>query len=416
MTTMNTPHPTRRNFLLPLLGPLAAHRLRAAQDAPAMKITRVETLYWKTREAAPWRPNWIWLRLHTDSGHQGLGETFPRNAVEASMVHSILAPMLIGRDPRDIDRIWMDLYRAFDFHITGGVESRVLSALDLALWDLLGNALGVPVYRLIGGRSNPRFRVYNTSYPYKYDFNTEPEKIMRELIDRYGVKAIKIWPFDGAARRNNYQFITAADLEEGLRPVRRLREKFGGGIEILMEFHSGWNLPSAVRIAKALEPYKPMWLEDMMPSGNFQQYRQLAGETSLPICLGERLTGRPQFLQLLESRAAKYVMFDLCWCGGLSEARKIGAMAEAYQLPVAPHTAAGALLFYASAHLSTAATNLWIQESVQRFYESDWPAILENPIIPSNGTVAVPELPGFGMRIKPAIWDHPAAVRQVTNL
>lgn len=127
------------------------------------------------------------------------------------------------------------------------------------------------------------------------------------------------------------------------------------------------------------------------------------------------MAGRMQFIQLLEARAAKYVMFDLCWCGGLSEARKIATLAEGYQLPIAPHTAAGPLLFYASTHLSTASINLWIQESCQRFYESDWPKMLVNPLVPAKGAVSAPELPGFGMEIKPEVWKHPAAITQTSR-
>jgi L-alanine-DL-glutamate epimerase-like enolase superfamily enzyme len=239
---------------------------------------------------------------------------------------------------------------------------------------------------------------------------------MQELIDGYGIRAIKIWPFDVAARRNRRQYIGNSDIEEALFPVRRLRDKFGGDIEILMEFHSNWNLTAAIRIARALEPYKPMWLEDMLLPGHFEQYRELAQATSIPLCIGERMAGRRQFRQLLDSRAAKYVMFDVCWCGGLSEARKIASMAEAYELPIAPHTAGGPLLFYTSLHLSTAVPNLWIQESCQRFYESDWPKMLANPIVPRQGHAEAPDLPGFGMQIKPEIWDHPAAVRQTTAL
>ena len=404
----------RRTFLITPLA--AAMRVRASQAAPAMKITRIDTTYWKSPEAAPWRPHWTWVRVYSDSGHVGIGETYPRNEAQAAVVHSNVARMLLGRDPRDIDRIWADLYRTFDFQVTGGSEMRVLSAIDLALWDLLGKSLGVPVYRLIGGKSNPQVRLYNTSFQYKYDFNKEPEKIMRELIERYGITAIKIWPFDQAARRNQNQYVTNADIEEALFPVRKLRDTFGSAIEILIEFHSNWDLTSAIRIAKALEPYKPMWLEDMLPPGNFTQYRQLAEATSLPLTISERIAGRMQFQQMLEARAAKFVMFDLDWCGGLSEGRKIATMAEAYQLPVAPHTAAGPLLFYASTHLSTASTNLWIQESVQRYYEADWPQMLENPMVPKNGAVQVPELPGFGMQIKPELWNHPAAVTQTTKI
>lgn len=398
----------RRAFLAsvpPLLG-----------AAGGMKITRIDTIYWKSREAAPFWPHWVWVRVHSDSGHTGVGETYPRNEVEAAMVHTGAARMLLGRDPRDIERIWADLYLAFDYQITGGTEMRVLSAIDLALWDLLGNSLNTPVYRLLGGKANPRVRLYNTCFPHQHDFLKAPERIMREVLDGYGVNAIKIWPFDNAARRNQRQFVTERDIDEGLAPVRKLRDAFGDSIEILMEFHSLWNLTSAMRIAKALEPYKPMWLEDMLLPGNFPQYRQLAEATSLPLTISERMAGRMQFQQLLEARAAKFIMFDLCWCGGLSEGRKISNMADTHHLPVAPHTAGGPLLFYASTHLTTSLSNVWIQESVQRYYERDWPAMLENPLLPKDGAVEAPELPGFGMRIKPEIWDHPAAVRQTTAL
>jgi galactonate dehydratase len=133
------------------------------------------------------------------------------------------------------------------------------------------------------------------------------------------------------------------------------------------------------------------------------------------LAIGERMAGRRAFQQLLDSRAAKYIMFDVCWCGGLSEARKIAAMADTYDLPIAPHTAGGPLLFYASTHLTTAMPNVAIQESCQRFYESDWPNMLESPLVPVDGTITAPDLPGFGMRIKPEAWNHPAGVRRSTS-
>ena len=167
---------------------------------------------------------------------------------------------------------------------------RALSAIDLALWDLLGKSLDAPVYRLIGGKTNPRVRLYNTCFPYKYDFNREPEKIMRELIDTRGIRAIKIWPFDGAAQRNRNQYITQQDIDQALAPVKKLRDAFGNDIEIAMEFHSNWNLTSAIRIAQALEPYKPMWLEDMLLPGNPSQYHELALATPLPLTV-ERAHG-----------------------------------------------------------------------------------------------------------------------------
>jgi galactonate dehydratase len=405
----------RRLMLSSLLAsPLAAKYAQAAAKAPPMKITRIETVYWNSREDAEFWPHWTWVKIDTDAGISGIGETYPRQPTEADAIHSA-APSLIGRDPRDIERIWADLYRTFDFQVIGGAEMRALSAIDLALWDLLGRSLNAPVYRLIGGRANPKIRLYNTCFPYKYDFNTEPEKIMRELIDTRGIKGIKIWPFDGAAADNQNEFITWDQIDKAITPVKKLRDTFGKEIEIAIEFHAQWNVPSAIRIAHALEPYQPMWLEDMLMPGNFQQYHEVAAATSVPLIAGERMGGKMSFQQLFESRTTKYAMFDITWCGGLTEARKIAAMADAYELPMAPHTAGGPLLFYATTHLSTAQPNVWIQESCQRFYEHDWKLMLENPIAPQDGHITMPDEPGFGMRIKPSAWNHPKSVHHVSD-
>lgn len=407
---------SRREWLLHGLLAGVASLGRAFAAAPATKITRIETCYWPSREAAPFWPHWVWVRIGTDSGHEGIGETYPKNALEASAVHDDLARWLLGQDPRNIERLWADWYHRLDYYIAGGAELRALSAVNLALWDLLGKMLDAPVYQLIGGQSNPQIRVYNTCFPLRWDFRREPERIMQELIDRYGVRAIKIWPFDEAGQRHKRQYITRQEIEEGLRPVRKLRELYGETIDILIEFHSFWELAAAVEIARALEPYRPMWLEDMLLPGNFEAYRRLAQSTSLALAAGERMAGRYQFEQLLNANAVRYVMFDVCWCGGLSEALRITAMAAARQLPIAPHTAGGPLLFYASAHLATAATNVAILESVQRFYESDWPQILDNPVVPRDGQISAPDLPGFGMLIKPGVWEHPTAIRRVSTL
>lgn len=167
----------RRDFLHLLFSPafaeLVPRAAAQAKQAPPVKITRIDTTYWSNGDLLPWKPNWVWVRLHTDSGLIGLGETYPRNEAEAALVHSSMAGLLLGRDARDIDRIWADCFRTFDFQVTGGTEMRVLSAIDLALWDLLGKSLGVPVYRLLGGKSNPEIRLYNTCFGHKYDFMKE---------------------------------------------------------------------------------------------------------------------------------------------------------------------------------------------------------------------------------------------------
>lgn len=394
-----------------LLSPCYA---KAAGRLRPRKIKRIETVYWNSRDDAEFWPHWTWVKIETDDGMFGIGETYPRQPLEADAVHAV-APTIIGKDPADIERLWADLYRSFDFQVIGGAELRALSAIDLALWDLLGKTLDVPVYSLIGGQANPRVRLYNTCFPYKYDFNTEPEKIMRELIDTRGIRGIKIWPFDGAAERSKNQFITWNDIQTGIEPVKRLRDKFGDEIEIAIEGHGQWNVTSALRIARALEPYHPMWFEDALMPGNFEQYHELAVGTTVPLIAGERMGGKMQFKSLFESKTVKYAMFDITWCGGLSEAQKISAMADTYQLPIAPHTAGGPLLFYATTHLTTSQPNVWIQESCQRFYEHDWPLMLENPLMPVDGYIRAPDEPGFGMRIKPSAWNHPKSIHRISD-
>ncbi|HEX6547009.1 MAG TPA: mandelate racemase/muconate lactonizing enzyme family protein, partial [Bryobacteraceae bacterium] len=147
---------TRRSFLNGLLAsPLAATYVKAANTAEPTKITGIETVFWKSRNDAPFWPHWTWVKVTTNTGLFGIGETYPRNRDDAAAIHGI-ANALIGHDPRDIERIWAELYRSFDFQVAGGAEMRALSAIDLALWDLLGKSLNTPVYRMIGGKTNPR--------------------------------------------------------------------------------------------------------------------------------------------------------------------------------------------------------------------------------------------------------------------
>jgi hypothetical protein len=166
---------------------------------------------------------------------------------------------------------------------------------------------------------------------------------MREVKERYGITGIKIWPFDGAAHRSRHQLITPDELDEAVAPIRKLREAFADGIEIMLEFHSNWSLPSALRIAKAVEPYRPMWLEDVLLTGSLKDYRELAAAIATPILLSER--GRTLQFERSSSQGGPYVSFDLTWCGGLSLAEGRGAARPTSS--GVPHTAGGPL-FYAS--------------------------------------------------------------------
>lgn len=348
--------------------------------------------------------DWLWVRIHTDTGLTGLGETYPCSAAEAGVIERAFAGRLLGADPLAIDKIWADLFLSVSYHGWAGAEMRALSAVDMALWDLAGKHANVPVYQLLGGRTRATIPIYNTCYDH-IDFQREPVRLARELLES-GIHAMKIWPFDPIALRLRGERLTAGDLREGIEPLRLIREEFGDTMAVAMEFHGYWHLADAVRIAKALEPLDPMWLEEMLPQDNMEAYRELASATSLPLTLSERLMTRWGFRELLGNRAARVVMPDIAWCGGLSEARKIAAMAEAHYLPVAPHNCGGPVLHFASAHLAANLPNLYILETVRRHYLDEYRGLLTADLLPANGRLPCPPGPGLGVDLAPGVTER----------
>jgi L-alanine-DL-glutamate epimerase-like enolase superfamily enzyme len=218
---------------------------------------------------------------------------------------------------------------------------------------------------------------------------------------------MKIWPFDATALKNGGQFITGEQMEQCLGPVRKIREAVGEKIEIAMEFHGYWNVPSAIKIARALEPYGVMWLEEMLPQDNLAAYRTLKQETSIPLILSERLMTRWQFREVLEHGTAQIINPDICWCGGLSEAKKIATMAETYYVPVAPHNCGGPVLHLASLHLAQNIPNLFILETVRRHYLKEYRGLVNftGPIDP-DGTFQAPTGHGLGIELDPAVLQR----------
>ena len=371
-----------------------------------MKITSIETIYLAkgiTVHAGPIQ--WLWVRVHTDEGLIGLGETYPHPEAESAIIHRSLAPVLLGRDPLSIDRLWADMFQTISYSGWAGAEMRAISAIDIALWDLAGKASGAPIYQLLGGASRASIRTYNTCYD-RVDFLTEPVRLARELMES-GIRAMKIWPFDGIAHETRGQYITADQMRRGIEPLRIIREEFGDSMDIALEFHGYWNLPSAIQIAQAVKPYSPMWLEEMVPQDNLAVYRELSTTTNLPLCLSERLMTRYGFRELIENRAARIIMPDISWCGGISEAKKIASMAETYYLPVAPHNCGGPILHYASAHLAANLTNLGILETVRRHYLEEYKGIVTRELAPVNGEIPLPPGPGLGVELDPGVFSRP---------
>lgn len=379
-----------------------------------MRITGVETILLErgiTVHAGPIQ--WMWVRVHTDSGIAGLGETYPAPHASREVIHQLLAPLLIGKDPAGIDKLWLEMFQRVSYSGWAGAEMRAISAIDIALWDLAGKAAGLPVYQLLGGASRDRIPVYNTCYDH-FDFNKQPVELAGSLLDQ-GIPAMKIWPFDGVAAETGGQSLTPAQLRRGLEPLRLIREALGDRIEVAMEFHGYWNLPCAIRIAQALEPYQPMWLEEMLPQDNLRAYSELARTTRLPLCLSERLMTRWGFRELMENGAARIVMPDICWCGGISEAKKIATMAETWYLPVAPHNCGGPVLHAASVHLAANVPNLYILETVRRHYAEEYRGIVTGLPLVEDGGVAPSAIPGLGIELAPDFAGRPGTDIRFTS-
>ena len=375
-----------------------------------MKITAVETIYLSrgvTVHAGPIQ--WLWVQIHTDEGLTGLGETYPWPEAEASVVRRALAPVLLGRDPRRIDLLWADMFRAISYSGWAGAEMRAISAVDMALWDLAGKTAGVPVYQLLGGASRERIRTYNTCYDH-ISFMTEPVRLARSLLDS-GIRSMKIWPLDPVALRNGGQFITPQELKEGLEPLRLIKAEFGDDMDVAMEFHGYWNLHCAIQIAHACEEYEPMWLEEMLPQDNLAAYGELAAATSLPLCVSERLMTRWSFRELLSNGAARIIMPDISWCGGISEAKKIASGAETMFRPVAPHNCGGPVLHAASLHLAANLSNLFILESVRRHYDDEYRGLVTATYPCRDGAFDLPSVPGLGIELSEAtLARHDATI------
>ncbi len=396
-----------------------------------MIVRKIETI--RVAEHA----NLCWVQLHTDGGLVGLGETFFGAAAVEAYVHETAAPLLLGKNPLAIDKIAKSLTGYLGFAATG-VEMRGNSAIDIALWDLFGKVTGQPVAQLLGGFTRDAIRTYNTCAGTAYmqkggqtignyglgqsakeyadldAFLNRADDLAEDLLSE-GISAMKIWPFDSAAEKTGGQWISAEDLRAALTPFEKIRKRVGDRMQIMVEFHSMWQLLPAIEIARALAPFDTYWHEDPIRMDSLGDLRRYAAASRAPICASETLATRWRFRDLLETGAAGIVMLDLSWCGGLSEARKIASMAEAWHLPIAPHDCTGPVVLAASTHLSLNAANALVQESVRAFYRTWYRDLVTAVPEVQNGMITVPPGPGLGLALRPDLDKNFAVTRRVSE-
>jgi L-alanine-DL-glutamate epimerase-like enolase superfamily enzyme len=384
-----------------------------------MKITRLETI--RLEEFG----NIIFVRLHTDEGITGLGETFMGPKAVEAYLHETVAPKLIGEDPLRIEAINLKLRNYLGWR-SAGVETRGNSAIDIALWDIFGKAHGKPVCDMLGGRTRDSIRVYNTCAGYKYIRDSRAQAVANwhlgeqggpyvahSLLEQ-GITGMKIWPFDIAAERTNGFDISPAELDTALEPFRKIRKAVGDRMDIMVEFHSLWSLPMAKRLAERLAEFDTYWHEDPFRLDNISDLKDYARHSKAWVCASETLSFTHAFREYLQTGAAGVVMLDLSWCGGLSEARKIAGMAEAWHTPVAPHDCTGPVVYAASCHFSLYAPNALIQESVRAFYTGWYTELVTDLPAVENGMVRLNNKPGLGLELLPDL-THRADARVRTS-
>lgn len=385
-----------------------------------MRITGIETLW------TPEYVNVLWVHLHTDEGITGLGETFYGAGAVAAHIHDTLAVRLLGQDPLRIEALNRRLVDLPMAQASTGVEFRAASAIDIALWDIFGKVCGQPVHQMLGGLCRDRQRIYNTCAGYAYGRSanlrsgevrdmpgagpyddlratrTDAGALAESLLDE-GITAMKIWPFDPIARETEGLSISAAQMRRGLEPFEKIRRAVGDRMEIMVEFHSMWSLPAAKQIARALEPYSPTWFEDPIRMTSPQALAEYARCTPVWVCASETLGSRFPYKDLLERDATHVVMVDLCWAGGLTEGRKIAALAETWHRPFAPHDCIGPVGFVASVHMALSQPNTLIQETVRAYYRGYYPEVLTKLPRVADGHVYPMAGPGLGTGLAPAL-------------
>ncbi|HET7771971.1 MAG TPA: mandelate racemase/muconate lactonizing enzyme family protein [Chloroflexota bacterium] len=368
-----------------------------------MRITRIETI----RVAA--EPRVIWVHVHTDAGITGLGETYYAPTVVQAAIHDHFGPLLIGRDPFAVERHWEAMFRLSDHAGYGGAEMRAISALDMALWDIKGQAAQLPVYELLGGAVRTRIRVYATGMPYE----GAAEHAKRLLDD--GITAMKGGPTIPLALASDGQYLHPKDLDRALKPIREIRDALGMEMQIANDGHGKWTLPVAIRIAQAMEPYEMMWQEDLMPLLNPEALLRLQQATKTPVCISERLLSRWQLRQFIENGSARIVMPDLIWTGGISETHKVAILASAHQVPIAPHDATGPVNIFACAQVCMSVPNAMLQEHVPSFYKGWYGEFVDPNLDIRDGFLYAPQRPGIGTRLKPEVRDRPDATVAVSD-
>ena len=344
-------------------------RTSAAAIGPndSIKVTKLETFVLKN--------SWVFVKISTDAGIVGWGEMLKDDAKACAAGALEVGRYLVGQDPNRVVFHWQAIERGA-FYRGGPIKTAILSGIDQALWDIKGKVYGVPVYKLLGGPTRDRIRVYGT------------------VSSETGVNAMKVAP-QGA--RAAFKYIEGQKfVDEVVERFKALRQRQGSGVDIAIDFHGAVEPPTASLLIKALEPYQPWFYEEIVQPLNVDIMAELAKKTSIPLATGERIFTKWGFREILEKHAAMILQPDVCYAGGITELRLIAGMAEAYYAPIAPHNPQGPCSLAASLQVAASIPNFLIQERGDLEHAN----LLAKPLPPvKNGHRELPTDPGLGITI-----------------
>lgn len=352
-----------------------------------MKITDIRTFV-----VDCFRTNWVFVKVYTDEGLTGVGEgtlEYKEKALCGAVEH--IKSYLLGKDPCQIERHYHAIYR--DAYWRGGaVLMSALSAVEMALWDILGKSLGVPVWQLLGGRANDDCRTYVNGWFAGAKTPEEFGERARAAAER-GVSAMKWDPFG-----KNYMQISPAELRQAVRCIAAVREAVGEDVELLIEGHGRFDVPTATRIAAEIAPFRPLFFEEPVPPDNLEALAAVREKSPVPIAAGERLYTRYDYNELFRRRAADYIQPDISHAGGIMELKKLAAQAEANYIAFAPHNPSGPVANAATLQIAGCCPNFCILEIM--YADVDYRRYITNENLAyENGRIRIGDKPGLGIEL-----------------
>ncbi len=368
-----------------------------------MKVTGVETIL--IRNIEPYRGGqyWLFIQLQTDEGIIGLGERPTGHArnldSQISLIRDLCEQFVIGSSPFEIERLWQTMYASrHDYRHPGLDMTPALSAIEMALWDIVGKAANQPIYNLLGGKMREQLRAY--AYMPTEGIWEEPERagdIAIKLVEE-GNTACKFDPFTPLfPQPRDFSLKT---IRHVAKIFKAIRAAVGDELEIGIGTHGQFSTAVAIRVAKELEEFSPFWFEEPVPPENVDEMARVAAHTSIPIASGERLVTKFEFAELLKKQAAQIIQLDVGQCGGILESKKIASMAEAFYAMIAPHMYCGPVAAAAAVQLDACSPNFLIQEYNGGDLHND---IFKEPIRFENGVITPPTGPGLGIELDEAV-------------